>query len=441
MTIQRSCSRRFSLSLSIAILGSIASLAGCTSPESDAGDEEGDSLGTAEAALHQNPKKEAKRLFEEETFGGNGRTCLTCHGKKTGTLNPAEIQALYAEDPQGPLFQLDGSDDFEGGGYTRIQADATILVRIPLPPNVTLADDPTATSVVLRRGIPSTINTPALDPVLMYDGRAPTLEAQALDAIHGHAEGTIEPTAQQLALIAKHQKTEKFFSSDDLEDYAEGCEAPELPRGHTAAEKRGRVWFEDAPVGPTMNANTPRKGLCAMCHSGPMLNTSNGHNPLPPHFLGDPFAAPGSPGAAPCNKPWTEAEVTHVPKGTRYQSVLVSDFNLGNNPLYNFVLHLPDGSSVQLPPTPDPGRALITGNFTGFPTPGSEFNNFKIPQLWGVKKTAPYFHNNSAKTLEAVVNHYANFFAFATDCFVDGDPSFVMTAQDKADLVAFLKLL
>ena len=37
------------------------------------------------------------------------------------------------------------------------------------------------------------------------------------------------------------------------------------------------------------------------------------------------------------------------------------------------------------------------------------------------------------------MDHYANFFAFATDCFVDGDPPLIMTAQDKADLVAFLK--
>ncbi len=438
MATQRSHSRRFSTSISMAILASIASLAGCTGSPEDTADLDED-LGVSAAAVCQNPKKEAKRLFEEETFGGNGRTCLTCHSKKTGTLNPKQVKDLYAEDPTDPLFQLDGSDDFLGNGYSRIQADATVLVRIPLPPNVTLADDPSATSVVLRRGIPTTINTPALDPVLMYDGRAPSVEAQALDAIHGHAQSTIEPTAQQLALIAEHEQG--FFSSDALEDFAEGGPAPKLPKGHTAAEKRGRAWFDDAPVGPNLNSSSPRKGLCAICHSGPMLNVSNGHNPLPPHLLGDPFAAPGSPGAAPCNAPWTEAQVTHVPKGTRFQSALVSDFNLGNNPLYNFVLHLPDGSSVALPPTPDPGRALITGNFTAFPTPGSELNNFKIPQLWGVKKTAPYFHNNSAKTLEEVVNHYASFFAFATDCFVDGDPPLVMTAGDKADLVAFLKLL
>ncbi len=440
MANHRSRSRRFSSSIPMAILGSIAAFAGCTAAPADTDDLD-DDLGVAAASLCQSSKKEAQRLFEEETFGGNGRTCSTCHSKKTGTLNPGEVQALHAKDPADPLFLFDGSDDFAGNGTARIEADATILIRVPLPANVTLADDPTATSVVLRRGIPSTLNTPALDPVLMYDGRAPSLEAQALDAIHGHAQSTIEPTPQQLALIAEHQQTRAFFSSHELEDFADGGPAPGLPQGHTAAEKRGRVWFEDAPVGPNVTSASPRKGLCAICHSGPMLNVSNGHNPLPPHLFGDPFAPPGSPGAAPCNKPVTEAEVTHVPQGTRFQSVLVADFNLGGNPLYNFVLHLPDGSTVALPPTPDPGRALITGNFTAFPTPGSEFNNFKIPTLRGVKKTAPYFHNNSAKTLQEVVNHYASFFAFATDCFVDGDPPLVMTAGDKADLLAFLKLL
>ncbi len=55
--------------------------------------------------------------------------------------------------------------------------EATVLVRIPLPANVRLANDPAARSVVVRRGIPSTLNTPALDPVLMVDGRQPDLVA------------------------------------------------------------------------------------------------------------------------------------------------------------------------------------------------------------------------------------------------------------------------
>jgi len=59
------------------------------------------------------------------------------------------------------------------------------------------------------------------------------------------------------------------------------------------------------------------------------------------------------------------------------------------------------------------------------------FEAFKIPQLRGIKDTAPYFHDNSAKTLEDVMNHYARFFA----------PFIILTEQDKADLVAYTKLL
>ena len=45
-------------------------------------------------------------------------------------------------------------------------------MKIPLPANVTLKADPAARFVTLERGIPTTLNTPALDPVLMLDGRA-----------------------------------------------------------------------------------------------------------------------------------------------------------------------------------------------------------------------------------------------------------------------------
>ena len=31
---------------------------------------------------------EGRRLFERETFGGNGRTCETCHSQDTGTVSP-----------------------------------------------------------------------------------------------------------------------------------------------------------------------------------------------------------------------------------------------------------------------------------------------------------------------------------------------------------------
>ena len=89
-------------------------------------------------------RQDGKRLFEHETFGGNGRTCATCHGSGTGTVSPEEAQRRFNDNPADPLFLHDGSDDGKGHGVSRMLKDATIPVEIPLPPNVSLADDPDA---------------------------------------------------------------------------------------------------------------------------------------------------------------------------------------------------------------------------------------------------------------------------------------------------------
>ena len=52
---------------------------------------------------------------------------------------------------------------------------------------------------------------------------------------------------------------------------------------------------------------------------------------------------------------------------------------------------------------------MLTG-FVGGPAPLDDWNKFDIPGLRGISKTAPYFHNNSADTLEEVVDHYIEFF-------------------------------
>jgi cytochrome c peroxidase len=57
----------------------------------------------------------------------------------------------------------------------------------------------------------------------------------------------------------------------------------------------------------------------------------------------------------------------------------------------------------------DPGRALLTG-FVGGPPPTDDWNKLDMPGLRGLRNTAPYFHNNSADTLEEVVDHYIEFF-------------------------------
>jgi len=364
-------------------------------------------VGAHEERRPGHPQQSGRKLFEKETFAGNGRTCETCHTRDTGTLSPEQARRRFKKDRHDPLFLHDGSDDGQGHGATRMLREATVLVQIPLPPNVRLRDDPEARTVTLRRGIPSTLNTPALDPVLMLDGRQPDLESQALGAIRDHAQSDLIVPTRQLEAIARFQKTSRFFSSDVMKRFAHGGKAPSLPRGWTASERRGRRFFEDLPPGPT-----GKDGVCAACHSGPMLNQTNQFLPIP-----------------------------GVEPGTRFQTVGVAELNAAGNPVRDFVFTNPDGSETVVS-SPDPGRALITG-VAQDPT-FSHVNAFKISPLRGVKQTAPYFHDNSARTLADVAEHYATFFSIVTD--PDGPagpapPALVLTPQDQADIVAYMKLL
>ena len=70
----------------------------------------------------------------------------------------------------------------------------------------------------------------------------------------------------------------------------------------------------------------------------------------------------------------------------------------------------PTGSKIRRTSS-DPGRALLTGvaGF-GLAAPQDDWNKFDVPGLRGLRKTAPYFHNNSAATLEEVVDHYTELF-------------------------------
>jgi hypothetical protein len=346
-----------------------------------------------------------RKLFDVETFGGNGRTCRTCHSNRTGTFSPDDALARLIEDPNDALFRHDGLDD-GAAGTSRITEHATVRIEIPLPADVILADDPTRRSVIVNRGTPTTMNTPALDRFLMYDTREPNLQQQAFNAIHGHAQNTREPTALELDLIKEFQQTDsRFFSSEALRDFANGGPPPQLPPGTTESERRGRAMFDSVPFD-----GVTTRGICSTCHSGPMLNQF----------------APGNPFGG--------------PPGGRRAGIGIEERNVIGNPVYSFVVTNPDGSVVVVN-TPDPGAMLNDPPPSappGVPTPPRSFfaNLFKILPLWGVKDTAPYFHDNSAKTLEDVAEHYA--FFFLTSPSTRG---FVFTPQDQADMVAFLKLL
>ena len=358
-----------------------------------------------------------KKLFEKETFGGNGRTCRTCHSKASGTLTLDDVQRIVDKaDPADPLLTHDALDD-DGTGTSRIREHATIRYTIALPAWLSMGDDPGATHVSVFRGVPSTQNTPALDPELMHDGRASTLQQQALDAIRDHAQNTIDPTAAQLDAIAEFQRTDpQFFSSDELRKFAAGGPPPELPPGITAAEKRGRTFLVDTPFTPPS-----KNGICALCHGGPMLNmVTQAHS----DFVG------GRP-----------------PPGARFFNTGVTIVNQPNNPMRTWVIN--DGiNPVVTVRSPDVGLLLNPNPPTLPPTviPRAFFAElFKIPTLWGIEDTAPYFHNNGAKTLRDAVAHYQRFFNFTEAQDPVGSRSLggfiVLTDTDVDDIVAYLKLL
>jgi cytochrome c peroxidase len=358
----------------------------------------------AESQPHRN-QENGRFLFENETFSGNGRTCATCHGQKTGKFSIKEAQERFLANPNDPLFRPIDSDDGVGNSYERLLTTGTIRVDVPLAPNVRLVANPSATHVTLFRGTPTTKNVTTLQTFLMFDGRESTadLPKQALGAIHQHTQNLVDPTPEQLAKIAEFERTDdRFFSSKALKRFADGGPAPKLPPGTTPSERRGREF---------MNANRQ----CGVCHSGPMLDTTSEFNTR---------FGPGSQldgiGAGLLLGPPKEA--------------FDADGNFvlhPNNPNPNqaFEFSFPDGSSFVVT-FPDIGRAAVTGD-------PDQIIDFKIQTLWGIKDTAPYFHDNSARTLEEVVEHYQRFFQL-----INNPADFVLlTEQDKADIVAYLRLL
>jgi hypothetical protein len=319
-----------------------------------------------------------ENLFKFEQFWGNNRTCTTCHTNATGTMSPANIVGRSWGDP---IYRKIDSDNPSSNDvtYNLLRRDATVNVTINLPSNIRLANS-SARSVTLRRGVPTTKDAPRFDAMIMFDGREPSLQSQALHAIQGHAEATRTPTQDELDSIRLYERT--LFSSTALEKFAKGTgPQPGIPAGTTASEQRGAAFF--APT-----------GLCGSCHSGVLLNTNTEFNPL------------------------------GLPAGTQFATSLVSERNALNNPTLTYLVRNAQGVEESIT-TPDPGMMLTTGNI-------ADANLFKMTSLRNLRNTAPYFHDNSAKTIPEIMDQYV---------FLFDQLGIPHTAQDIADLNAYMNLL
>jgi cytochrome c peroxidase len=295
-------------------------------------------------------------LFFHETFGGNGRTCATCHDPRNEfTVSPELVQQRYAVNPEHPLFRPVDSDDGDGHAYTKLLTWAVFSVTIPLHPNVSWVDDPVRRTITVRRGAPSIANVDFTGPYLQ-DGRAETLQEQAKGAIRNHMQPRHQPTAKELDALALFERDLMYpLRLRSIRDTSDPVAKPpgfSVPVQSEAAQ-RGKATFD---------------AHCRKCHDGEL------------------------------------ADQPENPSSSRFASVFVSEVNVPNFPLLRLAFKQADGTVAETI-TPDPGRAAITGDLR-------DLNAFDTPSLRGVRHTAPYFHDNSAASLGEVIDHYNDTFQF-----------------------------
>ena len=318
--------------------------------------------------------------------GGNGRSCATCHRPEDNfALTPATVEARYQawqarlrrdSTADDPLFRSIDADDFDRD-FTTLRTKALVRVVLPLPPNVALADDPTATSVSVWRAVPTVVNASMTAP-FQADGRLETLSEQALSAMRAHSEITRDPKQRVLRQLASFQ--EHLFSSARVRNVARalaaGTSAPHPDPPLNPLEKDGRATFRQ---------------FCVSCHGGPTqtVNTDG-------QFLPVPQRGPLPTGAQAFVNIFVQTP-RPIPFFDGLPTVNLRD---------RTYMVTQDGTQRTLV-TSDPGRGLITGD-------AREFGRFDVPTLFGVARTAPYFHDNSAATLADVVRHYQALFELLT---------------------------
>lgn len=428
-------------------------------------------------------------LYHNETFGGNDRTCSTCHLNLVGNGNPddnnfdlsiEDVEVAFATDPTGPLFRSIDADD-GAHDFTRLRTQANVRIPIELHPNVTVVaedvwgDDGTGTlvsddgrTVILPRSTPTSENVSFFEQEggLMWDGRFDHLASQATEAVRAHFEphlpGARLPTAQEEADIAMFQRN--VFSNEFLRSYANGGPPPELPTvpawrtgAYWNSVRRGRNFFVDMPIS---SDNPVRGGHCAGCHSGPMLNQTNEFNPTQPpgEFISNNFVSELNRGLL--GFPARPVEL-RLPEHT-FEIVLDHWVVMPDVPIAASPLFPPPGTPL-FPPgmvftltSPDPGRILTTGDPCELPSsclincpppiPGqppsvcSTTSFFRTSTLWGAADSGPYFHDNSALTIRDAMERYVALFTITAvgmnGIGLDGDP-FMITPDEVDDIVNY----
>ncbi|WP_437898969.1 cytochrome c peroxidase [Sorangium sp. So ce124] len=444
-------------------------------------------VGTASDPASRGQAHAGQRFFDEPLSGTNGRACATCHPESEHTaLIPASVAARLAQNPGDPLFDALEADD-PGAPTLTFEHLKRGLVRITLPlaDNMDLLDSagnvitPPERTVSVWRGVPSVANTSYTAPYQL-DGRAATLQDQAIDALEAHSQISHAVGNGKLDLMAAFESS--IFTSERAAQVAAQIAAgvpiasissPEDGMPLTAEQARGRAVFQAACTGchgeATGNVITNPAArdsfFFELDHNGNVVyEVIPGVGPVPVSntppdndflalgltaltYLGQIGAFPGL--------LTNEVEMPRIrlrfyTDGTRTTQVTdlppipvtASGEPFDLNPAIDPVTGAPITGPDFIPQwwSTDPGRCLSSGS-------PSDFESFDIPQLRGVAHTAPYFHDNSHTTLDQVVDTYSRFVLPLVPALgmppvhppeALGLPAEALSPRQKADLLAFL---
>ena len=409
-----------------------------------------------------------------QSLGTNGRSCASCHQRDQGwSISAGRVQARFeATAGLDPIFRPnDGSNcnhdidvssvEARRQAYSLLVSKGLIRIALEVPPNaefaVTEVSNPYGCSErdvlsVYRRPLPSA-NLRFLSTV-MWDGRESTppstkkithgtspsdlwfdLAQQSVDATLGHAQAAAPPTPEQQRQVVDFElglstAQDVDFNAGPLSEGARGGPSSLAaqpffigindPLGHNPSEAPfSPIVFTLFGSWSTIPGNGPVEAARRSIARGEALYNSKPINITGVGGLNDDLGKPLIVGT--CG-------VCHdSPNVGNHSFPAPLDIGVGDltNPLgvaYLPIMTLRNRSTGRVVRTTDPGRALITGKW-------DDIGRMKGPILRGLASRAPYFHNGSAATVEDVVDFYDRRFNIG------------LTAQEKADLAAFLSAL
>jgi cytochrome c peroxidase len=422
----------------------------------------------AQSALGNGDALAGKHHFDGALPHTNGRACATCHVESEHlALSPQHVAALHLNDPNDPLFNRIDADDPDAAvpSYDHLLA-GLVRVTVPLADNIDVIDangnviTNAARTLWVWRGVPSIENVGYTAPY-QYDGRAPTLKVQANAALHAHSQISHEPPTEVLEKIASFERT--VFSSP-----AAAAVADALAKGRTPAP----LDLHFPPGSDEAAGQAVFQSVCAKCHGSPTTNVVVDKDVFDSFFpvqhadgtidiagfLPTGIAVPAT----------FRHDLAATHEGTLGISAIALLGQLGalpnpsglSLPQYRIRFYT-DASRTQklvdMPPPPpgigpslvpepfsvDPGRSIVSGD-------PYDWEGFDVPQLRGVSKTAPYFHDASAPDLHALLDEYSRLILPA-DPVLNLPPIFApegpglppesLTPTQKAQLFAFLQQL